>query len=116
MQAIAFNDLEQQKLNEALKHYCEALSIYEKLVSTSCREEKGLAYIRLGYCYEHIEEKDLEKAEQSYEKGFRILDKVNDTGLLEEALAAMIDFYNRTNQPKKRKIYEDKLVKLQTRE
>ncbi|MEK6452807.1 hypothetical protein [Caldifermentibacillus hisashii] len=51
-----------------------------------------------------------------YEKGFRILDKVNDTGLLEEALAAMIDFYNRTNQPKKRKIYEDKLVKLQTRD
>lgn len=116
LQAIAFNDLEQQKLNEALKHYCEALSIYEKLVSTSCREEKGLAYIRLGYCYEHIEEKDLKKAEQSYEKGFRILDKVNDTGLLEEALAAMIDFYNRTNQPKKRKIYEDKLVKLQTRD
>jgi len=116
LQAIAFNDLEQQKLNEALKHYSEALSIYEKLVSTSCREEKGLAYIRLGYCYEHIEEKDVKKAEQFYEKGFRILERVNDSGLLEEALAAIIEFYSRTNQPKKRKLYEDKLVKLQIRE
>ncbi|WP_033827067.1 tetratricopeptide repeat protein [Bacillus andreraoultii] len=113
LQAIAFNYLEQQNFEHAHLYYLSALQTYDKLTSTSCREEKGLTYMRLGYCCEHIEEKDMQQAEDYYEKGFRILKKVKDFGIVEEALAAMIEFYSRTNQRKKRYTYEDMLVKIQ---
>jgi len=110
LQAIAFNYIEQEQVEKAFELYEEALVIYEKI--PNCTEEKGLTLIRLGYCYENRKEPHQKKAEQCYEKGFKQIEKTPNHELLEEALAGIIDFYSRNNQPKKRKIYEDKFVKL----
>lgn len=112
LQAIAFNDLQQNKLESAFDNYQEALEIYKHLANG--KEEKGLTYIRLAYCYEHIQNKDIQKAESYYEKGFKLIEKVRHPDLLEEALAGIVDFYTRNNQPEKRRRYEEKLIKLQT--
>src|SRR5699024_912008 len=112
LQAIAFNELKQEKLESALHYYQEALDIYKTL--PHCKAEEGLTYIRLAYCYEHIQAKDVKKAEALYEEGFRIIEKTRHPDLLEEALAELIEFFQRINKPQKRKIYEDKWVKRQT--
>lgn len=113
LQAIAFNYLQQEKIEDAYSYYKEALAIYETL--PNCKEEKGLTLIRLAYCYENREEKDVKKAESCYEKGFKIIEKVHQPALVEEALAGIIDFFTRNHNPHKRRIYEDKFVKLQTK-
>lgn len=110
LQALAFNELEQEQFESGMRLYDEARSIYEQL-SPDASEEKGFTYIRLAYCYENMN--NLKKAEEYYEKGFQTLEKLRDPAILEEALAGIIDFFTRYNQPKKRKKYEDKLVKLQ---
>lgn len=110
LQAIAFNYIEQNQIEKAFELYEEALTIYEKI--PNCKEEKGLTLIRLGYCYENRKEPHQKKAEQCYEKGFKQIEKTPNQELLEEALAGIIDFYSRNNQPKKRKVYEQKFVKL----
>ncbi|MFD1848501.1 tetratricopeptide repeat protein [Oceanobacillus bengalensis] len=112
LQAIAFNYLQQDHVEEAFAYYEQALGIYEKL--SNCIEEKGLTCIRLAYCYENILKKDTKKAENYYEKGFKLLEKTRNQDLLDEALAGIIDFFIRNHNPKKRKIYENKFVKRQT--
>ncbi|WP_339229679.1 tetratricopeptide repeat protein [Oceanobacillus sp. FSL K6-2867] len=113
LQAIAFNYLQQEKIEDAFSYYNEALAIYETL--PNCKEEKGLTLIRLAYCYENKEEKNVNKAESCYEKGFKIIGKVHQPELFEEALAGIIEFFTRNHNPHKLRIYEDKFVKLQTR-
>ncbi|MED4473704.1 tetratricopeptide repeat protein [Oceanobacillus caeni] len=110
LQAIAFNHLEQENVELAFTHYQDALAIYEKI--PNCRDEKGLTYIRLAYCYENLPNQDLNKAEICYVKGFNMIEKTRNQELLEESLAGIIEFYNRNNQPSKRKMYEDKFMKL----
>lgn len=110
LQSIAFNEIKQVNIEKAYAYYQEALAIYEKL--TNCKEEKGLTYIRLAYCYENSNVPDKIKAEDCYEKGYRIIEKTRNGELLEEALAGIIEFFTRNDQPKKRKIYENKLVKI----
>lgn len=110
LQAIAFNHLEQENVEHAFNHYQDALAIYEKI--PNCKEEKGLTYIRLAYCYENRQNKNLNKAEECYEKGFTFIEKTRNHELLEETLTGIIEFFNRNNQPAKRRIYEDKFVKL----
>ncbi|KAB8139444.1 hypothetical protein F9U64_00430 [Gracilibacillus oryzae] len=109
LQAIAYNYLVQEDINNALVRYSEALNIYNKLGS-NCREEKGLAAIRLAYCYREMG--DLSKAEVYYKQGTAVVEKVKDKGLKEEALMAIIDFYRMTNQSGKSSVYENKLIKL----
>lgn len=111
LQSLAFNLLEAGELDDALKKYLEAQSIYEKL--SNCKEELGLTHYRIAHCYENKEKPELDKAELFYEKGFTILEKIRNKDILEEALAGIIEFYNRTNNDSKRKIYENKFVKLQ---
>ena len=113
LQAIAFNYVQQEKIEDAFSYYKEALAIYETL--PSCKEEKGLTLIRLAYCYENKNEEDVKKAEICYEKGFKIIEKVQQPELVEEALAGIIEFFTRNHNPQKRRIYEDKFVKLQTK-
>ncbi|MGX9932007.1 tetratricopeptide repeat protein [Virgibacillus salarius] len=112
LQAIAFNYLEQEMIEEAYDHYKEALSIYEHL--ENCMEEKGLTSIRLAYCFENIKNKDIIQAEHYYEMGFKLIEKARNQVLLEEAFAGIIEFFKRNKNVKKRRIYEDKLVKMQT--
>ncbi|WAA09334.1 tetratricopeptide repeat protein [Fervidibacillus albus] len=111
LQAIAFNELQQERLAEALRYYKEAYNVYETLVSTTCREEKGLTCMRIAYCYEKLDDQPFQRAEPFYEKGIQLLKKGCSAAVTEEAFFAIIDFYHRTNQPKKKKKYEDEFVK-----
>jgi len=113
LQAIAFNFIQQDQLEDAHSYYEDALAIYQQL-TTHLPGEKGLTYIRLAYCQENIKDKDLLKAEKYYEKGFQLIEKVGDDGLMEEALAGMISFFERNPNPKKKRKYEHIFVKLQT--
>lgn len=109
LQAIAFNYIKQNNLEVAFVQYKEALEIYEKL--PNCKEEKGLTYIRLAYCYENRVEQDIQNAEKCYVKGFELIERTLNEELLEEALAGIIDFYTRNDNATKRRLYENKLVK-----
>ncbi|WP_138418562.1 tetratricopeptide repeat protein [Aquibacillus sediminis] len=114
LQAIAYNFIEQEKYNDAYSYYQQALELY-KLVKLNCPEEKGLTFIRLAYCYENIDEKDITKAEECYEHGVKSIEKARNKELLEEALTDVINFYSRYPNDQKRKQFEDKLVKLQVK-
>ncbi|WP_085992603.1 tetratricopeptide repeat protein [Oceanobacillus senegalensis] len=113
LQAIAFNYVQQEKYEEAFSYYKKALEIYENL--PNCKEEKGLTSIRLAYCYENMEEKDIQRAEYYIEKGFYLIERARNKELIEEALAGIIEFYTRNLNQRKRRMYEDKFVKLRTK-
>lgn len=111
LQAIGYNYLQQENLYEASHYYERALVSYEKV--PNCKEEKGLTCIRLAHCYENVKEHDIKQVTKLYEKGYMLIERTRNNELLEEALLAMVEFFRRNNNPKKRRIYEDKLVKLQ---
>lgn len=73
LQAIAFNYVQQEKIEDAFSYYKEALAIYETL--PSCKEEKGLTLIRLAYCYENKKEEDVKKQKSVMRKGLKSLKK-----------------------------------------
>ncbi|CQR46561.1 Tetratricopeptide repeat [Paraliobacillus sp. PM-2] len=112
LQSIAFNFIQQDNVDQAFEYYQAAISIYQKVKPIS-NEELGFASIRLAYCYENKAIKEIEKANEWYEYGVGKVEKVRDKSLTEEALASIIDFYQRHDFPKKQPLYENKLVKLQ---
>lgn len=112
LQAIAFNYIQQNQLEQALEYYQAAISIYQ-LVKPIHYEELGFSSIRLAYCYESKVNKELKKANEWYQYGVEKIEKVRNKELLEEALTAVIAFYQRYNFSNQRSFYEDKLVKLQ---
>ncbi|QGH35429.1 tetratricopeptide repeat protein [Gracilibacillus salitolerans] len=107
LQAIAYNFLMQEDLDNAIVRYHEALSIYQKLGS-NCRNEKGLTAIRLGYSYYQTGE--IKQAERYYELGAVTIEKVHEQEIKQEAYLALVEFYKETNQPKKQYEYEHKLM------
>ncbi|QHS22494.1 tetratricopeptide repeat protein [Virgibacillus sp. MSP4-1] len=110
LQSIAYNYIEQENYETAYQYYTEALLIYEKV--GNCREEKGLCSIRLAYCCENTDHNNFEKAERYYEKGFKLIEQGRNREVIEEALAAIIDYHTRIGNFEKRRKYEDKYVKL----
>ncbi|MBP1969909.1 tetratricopeptide (TPR) repeat protein [Virgibacillus natechei] len=112
LQDIGFNLRNQDKLEEAYVYFQEALTIHEQL-QPGFPEESGMICMRLAYCYENKEDNDLQKAAFYYEKGFKQIEKMPDQEMVQEALAGMIEFFTRMDNPKKKRKYEDKFVKLQ---
>ncbi|UJL48364.1 tetratricopeptide repeat protein [Virgibacillus sp. NKC19-16] len=102
----------QDRLEEAYAYFQEALDIHEQL-KPGYPEEAGMICMRLAYCYENKQDKDLKKAEFYYEKGFKRVERMPDQEMVQEALAGMIEFFTRMDNPKKKRKYEDKFVKLQ---
>ncbi|MBY7142041.1 tetratricopeptide repeat protein [Virgibacillus sp. NKC19-3] len=113
LQEIGFNFKYQDQLEEAQRYFEEALAIYEQL-KPGLLEEAGMICMRLAYCCEYKTNKDLKKAEFYYEKGFKRIEKIPDQEMVQEALAGVIEFFTRIDNPKKKRKYEDKFVKLQT--
>jgi hypothetical protein len=112
LQAIGFNFIQQNDMEKAFICYQEAIDIYQGLRPVS-KDSLGFASIRLAYCYEQKAEKDIAKASEWYQYGVEQIEKLKDKALSEEALAAVIDFYQRHDFPKQQSYYENKLVKLQ---
>ena len=110
LQAIAFNELQQENIETACSYYERAWFVYEKV--PNCNEEKGLTLIRLSYCYENREDKDLLKSETYLERGYKLLEGTPNKELLEETLVEIIEFFTGRNNLKKRKKYEEQLIKL----
>jgi len=108
LQAMGHNELAQEKVETACVYYEQALQVYEHV--PHCKEEKGLTLIRLAHCYVH----DLTKSETYLERGYRILKRTSNQELLEEVLLEIIAFFTQKKNPKKQKMYEDELAKLQT--
>ncbi|MFC3040610.1 tetratricopeptide repeat protein [Virgibacillus xinjiangensis] len=115
LQVIAFNELDQEKWEDAVRHYEEALEIYEQLKPIP-PQEAGLTCMRLGHSYENKPGPSPEKAETYYERGYKLLEKTKNRDILQEAVTGLIEFYSRHPNEKKRKKYEDKFVKLQKTE
>ncbi|GAB3060132.1 tetratricopeptide repeat protein [Virgibacillus ainsalahensis] len=110
---MAFNEQDQERLDHACKFYADALAVYEQLKPVP-PEETGLTNMRLAHCYEIKQDKNLVKAESHYEKGYKLIEKTRNHDIQVDALSGIIDFFTRYPNPKKRKKYEDKFVKLQT--
>lgn len=112
LQAIAFNFIEEEKIDAAFDYYQTAVDIYKQL-KPACPEELGFASIRLAYCSENKQLTDLITASKWYQFGVEKIEKVRNKAISEEAYAGIIDFYTRNEDPIKRTYYENKLVKLQ---
>ncbi|WP_373894854.1 tetratricopeptide repeat protein [Virgibacillus sp. CBA3643] len=113
LQDIGFNFRHQDKLEEAQLYFQEALDIYEQL-NPGYPEEAGMICMRLAYCYENKQEADMQKAAFYYEKGFKRIERMPDQEMVQEALAGIIEFFTRMDNPKKKRKYEDKFVKMQS--
>ena len=110
LQAIAFNFMKVNNLEDAVDYYLEALDGYGKL-TRNCDSEKGLIHIRLAHCFEN--KQDIDEAMFHMEKGISLLEKNRDQHLLNEFLQEAIDFFNRYGSEEKRSEYEAKYAQLQ---
>lgn len=108
---MAYNYFAQSQMDQAFPFYEKAISIHEKLPNYSVRE-LGMIYMQYAYCLEHKAKPDHLLAGSNYEKGIEQLEKANDPELLENALADIIAFFDRTGNQKQKRIYENKVVKL----
>ncbi|WP_164669252.1 tetratricopeptide repeat protein [Virgibacillus doumboii] len=108
---MAFYYFDQSKLDEAVPYYREAIEVYKKLQYTSHRQ-LGMIYMQYAYCLEHMEKKRIRDAGLNYEKAIERLELTQDRQLLENALADVIAFFDNTNNDKKKRMYEDKFVKM----
>lgn len=112
LKAIAINFSVQKNWPQAIAYYDEALPIYEKLSTGGHDVEKGMTYIRLAFCKDQLARDNEEMIEGYFLTGYEMMNTTNDLELKEEALAAIIAFYDRHGQAKKKAIYEDKLANL----
>src|SRR5699024_12240220 len=91
-------------------YYKEAIKVYQQLPQYPARTV-GMIYMQHAYCLEHQEKANKVQAGKAYEKAIECLEKVNDPELLENALADVIAFFSANYNKKKKKYFEDKLVK-----
>ena len=108
---MAFNYFGQSSLVDAVSYYERAIAIHLGLPHYSPRE-LGMIYMQYAYCLERKEQPDTSLAGTNYEKAIEELEKTNDQELLENALTDVIAFFNRINNQKKKRLYENKIVKL----
>jgi len=107
---LAFYYFTKSKLKEAIPYYEQAINTYIKLPQYSARM-LGMIYMQYAYCLNHEEEANKVHAGQTYEHAIELLEKANDPELLENALADVISFFDQTKNDKKKRLYEEKLVK-----
>jgi len=110
LQTLGLSFAKKKKFEDAITYYEEALLIYRNF--SNSKEENGLTFIRLAYCYEYKKEKELDKAEECYEKGVTILKKARNKELLREALEEIVGFYSRNPNEANRNLYAIKLLNL----
>lgn len=108
---MAYNYFTQSQPDEAVPYYEKAIAIHQKLPNYSARE-LGMIYMQYAFCLEHKEQPDKLLAGRAYEKAIEQLEITNDQELLENALADIILFFERTSNIKKKRFYENKFVKL----
>jgi len=99
------------KLKEAIPYYEQAINTYMKQPRYSARM-LGMIYMQYAYCLNHEEEANKVQAGQTYEHAIELLEKANDPELLENALADVIAFFDQTKNDKKKRVFEEKLVKI----
>ncbi|MGY0692147.1 hypothetical protein ACW2QC_05045 [Virgibacillus sp. FSP13] len=85
--------------------------MYKKQSGKSDRK-LGMVYMQYAYCLEHKDKEDKHLAGINYERAIEQLEKIKDRELLENAFADVIAFFDATNNTKKKRIYENKFVKM----
>ncbi|WP_226037461.1 tetratricopeptide repeat protein [Aquibacillus saliphilus] len=108
---MAYNYFDQSLHDQAVPYYQKAIAIHLKLPNYSVRE-LGMIYMQYAYCLEHKEHPNKLLAGKNYEKALVQLEKTNDQELLENAFAAIIAFFESTDNQKKKHFYENKFVEL----
>ncbi|WP_106497836.1 tetratricopeptide repeat protein [Lentibacillus sp. Marseille-P4043] len=108
---MAFYYFDQSKLDEAVPYYQRAIDMYKKQPGKSDRK-LGMVYMQYAYCLEHKDKEDKHLAGVNYERAIEQLEKIKDRELLENAFADVIAFFDATNNTKKKRIYENKFVKM----
>lgn len=108
---MAFYYFNQSNLNEAVPYYRDAISVYKKSQYPSHRQ-LGMIYMQYAYCLEHMDSKKIRDAGLNYENAIERLELTQDGQLLENALADVIAFFDSTQDDKKKRIYEEKFVKM----
>ncbi|QHS24216.1 tetratricopeptide repeat protein [Virgibacillus sp. MSP4-1] len=108
---LAYYDYQQEQYSQALANYRRAIQLYEKENKVEPRK-LGMIYMQYAHCLESIESPDNKKAGGYYEKGIECLEQVDNGELLENALADVIKFFEKTKNNKKIKKYEQKVVNL----
>ncbi|SFD45987.1 Tetratricopeptide repeat-containing protein [Lentibacillus persicus] len=108
---MAFYYFDQSKLAEAVPYYENAVNVYKRLSHVSHRKV-GMVYMQYAYCLENMEQPNLREAGKSYEKAIGKLELTKDGELLENALADVIAFFDKTNDQKTKRKYENKFVEL----
>ncbi|WP_121614880.1 tetratricopeptide repeat protein [Virgibacillus halodenitrificans] len=108
---LAFYYFDQSQLEEAVPNYENAIRIYFKLSHYSARK-LGMIHMQYAYCLEHKKNPEVSKAGNKYEKAIELLESSNDRELLENALADVISFFAQKNNSKKKRLFENKFVRL----
>lgn len=107
---LAFYYFDQSKLKEAIPYYEKAIDVYLTQPQYSARM-LGMIYMQYAFCLNHEKNANKVRAGKTYERAIELLEKANDQELLENALADVIAFFEQTNNSKKKRFFENKLVK-----
>ncbi|WP_165769135.1 tetratricopeptide repeat protein [Virgibacillus profundi] len=108
---MAFYYFNQSELDEAIPNYTRAIEIFLNLPAYSARKI-GMIYMQYAYCLEHKKQPNQTLAGRNYELAIEKLEKTDDKELLENALADVISFFDNTNNPRKKKYFENKFVNM----
>nr|WP_236782495.1 tetratricopeptide repeat protein [Allobacillus saliphilus] len=104
---IAYTYFSQAKWGEAVPFYEKAMAQLRQLV-TYPKRDYGMVLMQYAYSLENKDHPDQKAAGKTYEKAIAVLEEVNEPRLLESALGDTIKFFDKTNQQKKKKLYEEK--------
>ncbi|SDD27715.1 Tfp pilus assembly protein PilF [Terribacillus halophilus] len=109
LQLLASFEFELHHIGEAIRLFEDASGIYRK--NSHHRFEQAMTMLKLGGSYEEIG--DQKQAAICYEEAVAVMEKTRHRQGIEEALAQILRFYEKNENPLKRYIYENKLVKWQ---
>ncbi|SHG78123.1 tetratricopeptide repeat protein [Ornithinibacillus halophilus] len=101
----------QSKYEQAIPYYEQATNLYWNLSNPPMRK-LGMIYMQFSFCLENQTKQSTSIAGVHYEKAIDCLEKANDEELLENALADVISFFERTNNGRKKRLFENKFVNL----
>jgi len=108
---MAFYYFKKSELGEAVPYYTDAIALLNDQPTTSHRK-LGMIYMQYAYCLEHKNPSNVASAGRNYENAIVQLEKVNDQELLKNALADVIAFFDHTKNTSKKRLYENKVVRM----
>lgn len=108
---MAYYYFSKESYKEAIPYYKEGIK-FHLLRPDQSPATLGMLYMQYAYCLEMEGQSRVVEASFNYEEGIKQLENSGHLELIESALVSVTSFFDKTNDKRKKRIYENKLMNL----